>query len=268
MNAFISEWLVYLGLIQGGLGAGGAAAVFALMLVGVVSLVGGLAVLCFVRLVGVALLGEPRSEQARHAHESPISMTAPMALLALASVVAASAPQVLAQTVAHVTAQLEVGALAPDTEWLTPISVVGSLDAVLWLAILGGGLTWKILGSGRAASSAATWGCGYGGQAPRAQYTALSFAQLAIERILPKRLRPRSSARSPGALFPGPASLSVEYGDPMTRDVYEPFLARWGDRFDRLRWVQQGMLHIYLAYVLAAALAALAWSSLPAWLGP
>jgi hypothetical protein len=49
--------------------------------------------------------------------------------------------------------------------------------------------------------------------------------------------------------------------------VYQPFLARWADRFVRLRWLQQGILHIYILYILAVLVAALGWRSLRAWLG-
>src|SRR5260370_31942214 len=72
LNGLVSEWLLYLALVRTGLASSGAASVLALIAVGVVSLVGALAGLAFVRLIGTALLGQPRSEAASHAHESPI----------------------------------------------------------------------------------------------------------------------------------------------------------------------------------------------------
>jgi hypothetical protein len=61
--------------------------------------------------------------------------------------------------------------------------------------------------------------------------------------------------------------FSAERADPFTRGVYEPFLARWANRFARLRWLQQGILHIYLFYILLVLLIALAWMSARTWLG-
>jgi hypothetical protein len=51
----------------------------------------------------------------------------------------------------------------------------------------------------------------------------------------------------------------------LTRSVYEPFLVRWGDRFARLRWLQQGRLHVYLVYIAGMAVIGLLWSSLRGW---
>ncbi len=257
MNAFVSEWLVYLGLIQGALVGEGAGTALALLLVGVVSFVGALAVLCFVRLAGIALLGEARSELARHAHESPASMTMPMVLLAAMAVAVGLAPTFVVRACARVVAEW----VGPDAAAAPPVASVGILDVAVWASLGAGALAWAVLKRGRTVTSGPTWGCGYAGPLPRAQYTASSFAELVAGRLLPRLLRPRETLRPPAALFPAPGSLSSEYTDPLTRGVYEPFLARWGDRFVRLRWVQRGMLHVYLVYVLAAALLALGWSS-------
>ena len=70
LNGFVGEWLMYLGLIDGGMQADRAHNISMLLAVGLVALVGGLAVLCFVRLVGIVLLGSPRGEAAAQAHES------------------------------------------------------------------------------------------------------------------------------------------------------------------------------------------------------
>ncbi len=73
-------------------------------------------------------------------------------------------------------------------------------------------------------------------------------------------LRPRSSIeRRPWGSSRAHRRSRRPTHDPVTRGVYEPFLARWGDRFARLRWLQQGMLHAYLLYILVAAIGVLAW---------
>jgi hypothetical protein len=54
--------------------------------------------------------------------------------------------------------------------------------------------------------------------------------------------------------------------DPLTRRIYEPFLIRWGDRFARLRFLQQGNMHIYILYILVTAVAGLAWVAVRDWL--
>jgi hypothetical protein len=49
------------------------------------------------------------------------------------------------------------------------------------------------------------------------------------------------------------------------RSVYEPFLDRWARRFSQLRWLQQGVLHAYVLYILVVLLAALGWMSARNW---
>lgn len=49
------------------------------------------------------------------------------------------------------------------------------------------------------------------------------------------------------------------------RSAYDPLFARTGDRFARLRWLQQGILHIYILYILVVLILALAWVSFRVW---
>ena len=56
------------------------------------ALTGALAAACFARLTGVTLLGEPRSEDARHAAAPGWEMWLPMLLLAALCVAVAWAP--------------------------------------------------------------------------------------------------------------------------------------------------------------------------------
>ena len=65
LNGFVSEWLMYLSLMKCGLATTGGRGLTALLAVGLLALVGGLAAITFVRLTGIVLLGSPRSEARR-----------------------------------------------------------------------------------------------------------------------------------------------------------------------------------------------------------
>jgi hypothetical protein len=110
-----------------------------------------------------------------------------------------------------------------------------------------------------------TWGCGYTAPGAAMQYSASSFAELLVSRAIPRWLRARVQQCAPRGLFPEPASWSAQHEDPLTRGLYEPFLASWGDRFSRLRWLQQGRLHFYLMYIAGIAVLALFWSAVRRW---
>src|ERR1017187_737420 len=64
LNGFVSEWLMYLGLLKSGFATSDSRSLMALFAVGVLALIGALAAATFVRLIGIVLLGSPRSEAA------------------------------------------------------------------------------------------------------------------------------------------------------------------------------------------------------------
>lgn len=264
LNGFVSEWLLYLALLRAALASTGATSVLLLVAVGVVSLVGALAGLAFVRLVGTALLGQPRSDSSSRVHESPMPMILPMALLAAMCVVIGLYPQGVLGGLSTVGGELLGDPAALDADGAS-LATLAHLNAAVWtLVALGAAWTAFVLRRGGAVAGA-TWGCGYARPNARMQYTARAFSEMLSERLVPRLLRARISGPVPTGLFPRSGALDSDCRDPMTRGFYEPFLERWGDRFARLRWMQQGVLHIYLVYILVALLAGLAWSSFVSW---
>jgi hypothetical protein len=59
--------------------------------------------------------------------------------------------------------------------------------------------------------------------------------------------------------------VSADEIDPLTRSGYQPFFDRWASQIARLRWLQRGILHLYIFYILVAVVAALAWASARRW---
>jgi hydrogenase-4 component B len=257
LNGFTGEWLLYRGLMQVGLSEATPSNVAAIGGAAALALVGGLAALCFVRLVGVVLLGAPRDEGAAHAHESPVAMMVPILVLAGACVAGAVAAPCLVSSQASVLGELRAASaleVAAASAFVSPLVVV-NLVLFFTIPIVGALLAWRV---GRA-PSAETWGCGYAAPTARMQYTARAFAELLTTRVLPRWVRPRLRVHPPEGTFPRKATFASDGTDPLTRGAYEPLLVGSGKRFARLRFLQQGNLHIYLLYVLAAVIGGLAW---------
>jgi NADH:ubiquinone oxidoreductase subunit 5 (subunit L)/multisubunit Na+/H+ antiporter MnhA subunit len=263
LNGFTSEWLVYLGLARGTIRSAGAPSVGASLAIAAIAFAGALTVLCFVRLAGVALLGSSRSENARRAHESPRVMTTVLVVLASLCVGAAMVPHLVAQGCTSAVKQI-VGDLDDAS---TPLATMGAMNLLLLVLLVAGGFGARLLRGTRHARSEETWGCGYAAPTTRMQYTARSFSEIIAIRLMPAWLRPRVSIAAPAGLFPSSGSLDSDSSDPLTRGVYEPFLSRWADRFTRLRWLQQGVLHAYIFYILVTAVGLIAWISIRSWMG-
>ncbi|HEX7599194.1 MAG TPA: hypothetical protein VF518_13340, partial [Polyangia bacterium] len=141
---------------------------------------------------------------------------------------------------------------------------LGTVNAAVFAALGLAFVTWAVFR--RPAATVETWGCGYAAPTARMQYTARSFSEFASYRLLPQSLRARITRTLPTSPFPSNGSFSSRCTDPLTHGVYEPFLERWAQRFTRLRWIQQGALHVYFLYIFVVAVAGLAWISWSSWM--
>ena len=85
-NGFVSEFLIYVGGFNGVV-LGNADFVLSLLAIISLAIIGGLALACFTKVVGVVFQGEPRSAAARDVDEKGITMLVPMLVLAAACIV-------------------------------------------------------------------------------------------------------------------------------------------------------------------------------------
>lgn len=268
LNGFVSEWLMYLGLLKCGFAAIGSWSLPAYFAVSLLALIGSLAAIAFVRLTGIVLLGSPRSEAARHAHESSPWMLGPMLVLVFLCLAVAMVPQTVTGWMTGALDQIlvrESGDAPIELESEAPLSIVGYVNAAALIAIGVGMLGLKAWSRRCGQAEGPTWGCGYVRPTARMQYTGRSFAEMMAEHLLPRFLRPHPTRQAPYGLFPAPGEFSSECTDPVSDKVYEPFFRKWADRFSRLRVLQQGKLHLYLVYILLTVVLAFAWVSLRSW---
>ncbi|HEU5039638.1 MAG TPA: hypothetical protein VFT84_02385, partial [Gemmatimonadales bacterium] len=228
----------------------------------VLALTGALAAACFARLTGVTLLGEPRSDGARHAEAPGWEMWLPMALLATLCVAAAWAP-------ARVLGLLmpAVGSVAPGADPGPVSGAAAPLGGVALLVALGlalsAALRWLLVGRAAGIRRAPTWGCGYAHPAPRMQYTASSFAE-PITRIFQPLLRSRVEREASAAVaWPGTVSWRSVTPDRALAGLYEPVFKSVERALLRLRGLQQGHLSTYLLYIVLTVLVLVASLILP-----
>lgn len=260
LAGFASEWLVYLGLLEGGVHTS-ATGLWMMFGVAALALVGVLATYCFVRAVGLALLGQPRSTEAAQAHESSAGLLVPMGVLAAGVVTMPFIAWLVIPFLEPVAAQIAGAPLATDR-------VVVSLQTIA----IASGIIWSAFGLGalvlarraRRRRSDETWGCGYVAPTARMQYTSGSFSE-AAHTLLPHLFRPRVSIQRDAGPFPGTGRLTSDRRDPMMRSGYEPAFEKLEQRAGRLRRIQQGLLHIYLLFIVATVVIGLAAVSLYDW---
>jgi formate hydrogenlyase subunit 3/multisubunit Na+/H+ antiporter MnhD subunit len=260
MNGFVSEWLILRSVLGGALEMHGPMRGALVAAFAMAALALALALANAVRLVGIGLLGRPRSAAAAAAGPPATLMVAPMALLAALCILGGCFGPSFAHALRHVVAMLTPDAPAPELgSILTPIAqVAGLLIAVtLLLAVLR-----AALGRGREVRHAPTWGCGYSTPTARMQYTASSLSE-PIVRLLAPVLRTRVRWSGIPSTWPQAASWSSQTLDRAITDLYRPAIERIGRMAFRLRGMQEARVTTYLRYVVLALLVAFALLFLP-----
>jgi hydrogenase-4 component B len=255
LNGFVSELLLYLGLLRALLLEEGGTRLLAVGAVATLALVGGLAAACFVKVFGVVFLGEPRTPAAADAREAPRGMHAAMAVLALACVAIGLAPQLAVPLLERAVHSFDpsLAAAAPRLAEAAPFGAI-SLAGVSLLAALAALGAWSLRPRLRPALRTVTWDCGYGAPSARMQYTSSSFADGLVGlfrwALWPEVEAPRL-ARQP---FPGEARLHVELPDPVLDRLTLPAARRLVQASAWFRWMQRGRVHAYVLYILLAIL--------------
>ena len=246
LNGFLSEWLVYRALLEGGIATQGARV--AVVVGAALALIGALALACFAKVVGIMYLGTARDASAvTNAHESPIGITGPLMGLSLACAAIGLLPVLVVPALLRVGASvaglstLGVPSLNPDATALTLfMAALAAAMAFVWM------VRARLLRH-RTADRADTWACGFQGQSVRMQYTASSFAA------------PLLGAFGPVAgvgVHRSATTFATHPIDPVLRRVLLPAWESLRAGAERLRPIQQGRVGLHLLYV-AAALAAL-----------
>ncbi len=251
LNGFVSELLVFLGLFRS-LGPGHGAAWPAVALAApILALIGALAVACFVKVCGAAFLGEPRSERARSARESPAGMLLPMGVLAGLCVAIGLAPAAVAPMLDRAVAAWAPGAAPAPLASLAPLGIVGGIAVALVAVTLAVAV---VAGRRRpAVAGVPTWDCGYARPSARMQYTASSFAQPLVT-LFRWVLRPSSHVVPVAGPFPGPSALQSHVGDTFLERLILPAYHALERRLRWFRVLQQGSVQQYLFYIAATVL--------------
>jgi hydrogenase-4 component B len=250
-NGFVSEFLIYLGGFRG---AALSQTDFALSLLAIVSLavIGGLALACFTKVVGVVFQGEPRSAAAERVNEKGISMIVPMVILAGACLMIGVFPGVFAGMALTAAESVQLGygrvPLAPFMQLTGNIT----WGALLFFAVLVFILALRVvLYRGKSVTASGTWGCGFTQPTTRMQYTGSSYAGSIIEFFGP--LAPLEERHPPiVGRFPAKTHYHSQVHDIAERHMQRVVVSPLLSAFDKLRWLQHGDIHLYIGYILLA----------------
>ena len=251
LNGFVSELLIYLGMLDGI--ASGSNILASAAGLAALALIGGGVVLAFTKLYGTVFLGSPRTHEVAEASEADNTRIAAMAL-PLAGILFVGLFPGAAVGLATRAADFFVRTPSDAAEWLlTPTLTAVGRTAWLLLCVVGI-LLWirrKMLRT-RRVTSGPTWGCGFTSPNVRMQYTGESFSE-GLQSIA-RPLTQSSGDGSPvgkGEIFPDAHTFEIGYRDRIGR----LFSAWWVELLrvinQRVMRLRTGKINHYVLFALA-----------------
>jgi hydrogenase-4 component B len=262
LNGFVSEWLTYQSLLAGFGVTGGLTRILFPLAGSMLALTGALAAACFVKAFAITFLALPRSDESRGAHEAPRSMLVGMSCLTVAClslglgatwflhVFDALTEQLLASRVGTnlITAHGWVLSAGTPHGGLVSTSVIAI--ALLFL-LIPAVLLVSIAGRRFASRRGPAWDCGLAGLSEENEYTATGFSK-ALRMIFSVLYQPRREIQAVfdvSPYFPKAIRFESEIEPTFEKRLYEPLkdlLLRFATR---MRAIQAGSIHAYLAYI-------------------
>ena len=257
---FVSEWLLVQSLIHTAARHDTVVALTTPLAVGAVALTTGLGVAAMVKAFGIGFLARPRCEPAAHAREAPGCMLAGMTITAVACVVLAVAPAIVAPALRRAVGALPAGRGVPFTDFgavvrlpglhgsIAPPVIAAALAAAVLAAV--GLAQWR----SRWRPEPATlplWSCGADDLTERMQYTATSFAE-PLQRVFDDVLRPDTDIEITHTAESRYLADKVIYRtaivDAIEERLYTPVIRAVAAAAGLMRRAHTGSVHLYLAY--------------------
>ncbi len=255
LNGFVSEWLVYVAMLNN-VATGKMVVASAAGLVGL-ALIGGIVVLAFTKLYGTVFLGSPRSHEVAEAQEVDNWRIAGMGLPLLGILAVGLFPQGAVALVARA-ARFFMPGLDQPTEALAaeifPESL-GMISLTAWLLIVVAALVWWLKSralKSRTVEQGPTWGCGFTAPNIRMQYTGESFSEgLQSIATTMTQQKGRGEAVAHQEIFPTRHSFEMRHKD----KIDSLFAAWWMELMRRINSyvmrLRTGKINHYILMALA-----------------
>jgi len=248
-NGFVSEFLIYFGMIKGILTPNSVLSLVCLTILAGLALIGTMAILCFSKVISITFLGAERSDCARNVkNDVSNSMIIPMAILSVFALLIGLFPQfavgLIFKPVALFTNNyFEISELTINIMQQISIVAVVFIVTVISLILI------KCKLQNAKIVEFETWGCGYNKPNERMQYTASSYTKPFIF-VLRPLFKKVFDVVKPKKLFPKEAHYNSHIDDIEEAYFINP-LVKLDELFlSKFEKLQSGNLQTYIQYSL------------------
>ncbi|MEI7423496.1 MAG: proton-conducting transporter membrane subunit [Prolixibacteraceae bacterium] len=251
LNGFVSEFLIYNGLIQGVYWGNISQIILLVLSIAGLSIIGGLSLLTFTKAYGTIFLGQPRTKLDYQTHEVSAMMLFPQYLIIIFMLIIAFFPQLFMKPIGNILSQIyplqtDIATLNGIYETTAHISIISMILAGIII------LTWIIRQLSVKAKEQrvdVTWGCGYVNPGSRQQYTAKSFSK-PLGKIFNALLveKKQYDELKKDEIFPLKKSYISHYQDFIEFNLINP-VTRWlVHSANYFSYIQNGKIQSYVLY--------------------
>jgi len=262
LNGFVSEWLTYQSLLAGFGATEGLTRILFPLAGSMLALTGALAAACFVKAFAITFLALPRGPEPRLVHEAPTSMRYGMGALTLACLTLGLGATWFVHAFDQVTEQLlgqRVGSSLVTGHGLvlsagtTHTGTVSTAAIGIGLLVLAVPATLLVsIGTRRfAMRRGPTWDCGLPGLSEENEYTATAFSK-ALRMVFAVLYKPRREIQTVfdvSPYYPKEIRFESEIEPTFEKRLYVPLKDLLLRVSIRMRAIQAGSIHAYLAYI-------------------
>lgn len=255
-NGFISEFLIYMAMLNGLSTKNYFIFPVLIISIGTLAFVGTMVLISFTNIFSIIFLGHPRTEKASDVKEdSPKSMLIPMVFLAALTLLIGLFPNYFMKILIN-PCNLFLGnkLIFPD-KILTNISIVNLGLIVLIGCIL---ILRKLLLKNKTVIIHKTWSCGYDKPNPKMQYSNYSFSRPFLGFLTPFFIR-ELDFEMIKELFPKRTHFKSKIIDIFDYYLVKPIIEFDKSIIQKFYWIQSGNVQKYLLYVLVFLLLAIIW---------
>jgi len=252
-NGFVSEFIIYSGLLEGLKSSGLDQISLIILTFAGLSIIGGLSIFAFTKTYGIIFLGSPRGKLQHKPHEVSLLMLFPQYLIVAAMLGIAFAPQFFLNGISQVLGSMSsVMVLTETTTFVNYSETIASINLYSLLLLGTVALIWGVrflATKGKEQEIGPTWGCAYVAPTNKMQYTGKSFTKplgkifnfILIEEKRFKELKP-------GEIFPKRRKYVSHYHDFFEFRFFDFISHRLVFGANYFKFIQNGRVQWYVLY--------------------
>jgi NADH:ubiquinone oxidoreductase subunit 5 (subunit L)/multisubunit Na+/H+ antiporter MnhA subunit len=252
-NGFVSEFLLYSGLVAGIKSIGITYITLMISSLAGLAIIGGISMLTFTKSFGTIFLGSPRTDLHQQPKEVSLVMRLPQYFILVIMLSIGLFPQFYFSIVQEI-----VSDLIPSTTSIketVPASLLKSISAIgesailfILLLILIYFIRTRFIKK-RPVTENSTWGCGYAVSSSKMQYTGKSYSKslgkLLNFVVLEKKKYKEIQANE---IFPAERKHSSHYNDFFVTKIFNGIVRRLLYSMNFFQFIQNGKIQMYILY--------------------